>query len=174
MRLFIAIDFNEFSDYFKELQKQLPEARHTLPKKFHLTLKFLGEVDENKVDKIKQLLSEVKFKEFNCELNNIAHFAGNFIKTVFVKITDSENIRNLQKQIDTKLEGLFEKEKSFESHITIARVKHVENKKEYLENLGKIKTDKIPKKVSSFELIKSLLTPEGPVYEVLGQFKAVP
>ena len=173
MRLFIAIDFNEFSEYFKRLQEQLPKAKHTLPKKFHLTLKFLGDVDENKVGKIKQLLSEIKFQEFECFLGDIKYFSGNFIKTIFVKVTDSDKIFELQKEIDNNLLDFFEKAKQFEPHLTIARVKHVENKKEYLDGLQKIKTEKHIKTVNSFELLKSELTPEGPVYEVLEQFKVV-
>jgi len=173
MRLFVAISFNEFSDYFKKLQEQLPKAKHTFPKEFHITLKFLGEADEKKAEKIKEKLSELKFNEFECEINGIGYFSEKFLRTVFVNITDSGKIAELQKQIDSKLKDFFEKEKNFEAHITIARVKFVENKMDYIENLKKIKTEKSIKKVNSFELMKSTLTPEGPVYEVLGKFVAV-
>jgi len=172
MRLFIAINFNEFSGYFQDLQKKLPKARHTFPKDFHLTLKFLGEVDDSKAEKIKGKLTEIKFKPFECEVSGIGNFGGKFVKIVFVRIV-SEKMIDLQKQIDEKLSDFFKKEKSFEPHLTIARVKFIENKKEYIENLKKVKTEKQPKKVNSFELIKSTLTPEGPVYEVLGSYKAV-
>jgi len=173
MRLFISTSFNEFSGYFQELQKQLPEAKHALPREFHLTLKFLGEVDENKIEKIKEKLAEIKFKPFECEINGIGNFGGNFVKVVFVRITNSEKMVELQKQIDDKLADFFKKEKGFEPHLTIARVKFAENKKDYIEALKKIKTEKQAKKVNSFELIKSTLMPKGPVYEVLGTYKAI-
>ena len=171
MRLFIAVNFNEFAGYFQSLQKQLPKAKQTLPKDFHLTLKFLGEVDEKKAEEIKKKLVEIKFKPFECEINGIGNFAGNSVKIVFVRIRNSEKMAELQKQIDGKLADFFKKEKGFEPHLTISRIKLVENKKRYLDSLRKIKTEKQVKKVNSFELIKSTLTPEGPVYEVLANYK---
>jgi len=45
MRLFIAIDLDQ-EDYFKQIQKQLPDVKASYPKTFHLTLKFLGETDK--------------------------------------------------------------------------------------------------------------------------------
>ena len=47
MRCFIAIDLE--NDYFKELQNQIKDVKGTFPISFHLTLKFLGEVEENKI-----------------------------------------------------------------------------------------------------------------------------
>ena len=171
MRLFIALNFNELNDYFSELQKQIKknDARMTFPKDFHLTLKFLGEVEEKNIDEIRKLLSEIKLKEFEAKITTIGVFTEQFLRTIWIKV-ESNEINNLQKQIEEKLTSLFKKEKQFEPHITLARVKFVEDKKPFLENLKTIKTEEKAVRIRSFELIKSTLTSEGPVYEVLGEF----
>lgn len=168
MRLFIAADFNELKDYFTGLQKQLPESRSTLPKDFHLTLKFLGEVEDSKVEKIREALRKIKFKPFEAKVTKIGYFAPKFLKVVFVDV-DNE-ISKLQSEIESKLEAMFKKEANFHPHLTIARIKFVNDKKKYIEALNKIKTEEKKVKIDSFQLIKSTLTPEGPVYEVVEEY----
>jgi len=172
MRLFVALNFNELKDYFSELQKQIPnqDAKLTFPKDFHLTLKFLGEIDEMKINEIKSLLSEIKFSPFETDVTSIGFFSEDFLRTVWIK-ADSKQIYDLQKQIDEKLTSMFKKDTRFEPHITLARVKFVKDKKGFIEQIKRLKTEKKTIKIGSFELIKSTLTPEGPVYEVLSIFK---
>jgi len=171
MRLFIALNFNELRDYFSGLQKQIPkeDAKLTFPKDFHLTLKFLGEVEDSKVDEIKKLFSEIRFNEFEAKITTIGVFTEQFLRTIWIK-AEADEINNLQKQIDEKLISLFKEEKNFEPHITLARVKFVKDKKPFLERLKSIKTEEKAVRINNFELIKSTLMPEGPVYEVLGTF----
>ena len=56
------------------------------------------------------------------------------------------------------------------SHLTISRVKNVENKKEFLENLGKIKIPEIKFQVDKFYLMKSELTNKAPRYEIIEEY----
>lgn len=169
MRLFIALDFNELKDYFTELQKQLPEAKQTFPKDFHLTLKFLGEVEDEKVEEIKQKLKEVKFKPFEAKTRPIGYFTDKFLKVVYVNVDG--DIEKLQKDIDKKLEPMFKPDTRFHPHLTLARVKFVNDKKAYIEALKKIRTEDKPVKIDKFQLINSTLTPEGPIYEILEEYK---
>ena len=54
MRAFIAIDFND-DEYFKKIQEQIPTdtAKIKPTTSYHLTLKFLGEVEDNKIEAVK-------------------------------------------------------------------------------------------------------------------------
>jgi len=171
MRLFIALDFNELKNYFSDLQNKIPkkDAKLTFPKDFHLTLKFLGEVDESKVEEVKKILSEIKLNEFESKITTIGVFTEQFLRTVWIK-ADAKEISDLQKQIDEKLAHLFKKEKSFEPHITLARIKFIKDKKTFLEKIKSIKTEEKTINIRNFKLIKSTLTPEGPFYEVLAVF----
>lgn len=178
MRLFIAIEVpEEIHGYFLELQKKVNTslAKITLAKSFHLTLKFLGEVDENKKDKTIELLREVKFEPFSAELNNVGVFPNeNYIRIVWVGLEPKDKITELQQKIDNILVDLFAKDKRFHPHITLGRVKFVKDKKEFINLLKEIKVEKKSFEASVFKLIKSTLTPEGPVYEVLELFKSKP
>ena len=167
MRLFIAIDFNELKDYFTELQKHLPKnAKLSLTKAFHLTLKFLGEVQPNNVETIINNLKDIKFNSFNVFLDSMGIFpTENYIRVVWIGLKPEDKILELQKNIDESLSKSFKKEKDFKAHITLARVKYPEDKKLFLEQARKIKVENRKVEIRDFRLIKSTLTPKGPVYE---------
>ena len=174
MRLFIAIDFNELKDYFLELQKLLPKnAKLSLTKSFHLTLKFLGEVQPNNVEKIIENLQNIKFQQFNVFLDSIGIFpTENYIRVVWIGLQPEEKVLGLQKSVDDCLKGLFKKEKDFKAHITLARVKFPEDKKAFVEELKRIKVDNKKIEIKDFRLVKSTLTPKGPIYEDVEVFGA--
>jgi 2'-5' RNA ligase len=171
MRTFISIDIpEEIKKKIIEIQNKLPgfQGKLTEEENLHLTLKFLGEVDEEQIEKIKEKLKEIKFNKFETEIDSIGVFSENFIKIVWLHMTNCEE---LQKQIDEKLSDWFEKEDRFMGHLTIARVKNIKDKKEFLEQLGKIKIDKMKFSVCEFKLMKSELEKDGPKYKILEKFK---
>lgn len=175
MRLFIAIDFETLSGYFKDLQEQIPKdlAKFKLANTFHLTLKFLGEVEENKVEKIKELLKEIKLKSFNVDITNIGVFPNeNYIKVIWVGLEDNIGVINLQQKIESSLQSLFKKEKRFHPHITLARVRFIKDKENFVDKLNEIKVEPKTFQVTNFKLIKSTLTSEGPVYEEISCFNS--
>src|SRR3989344_1791840 len=174
MRLFIAIDFNELKDYFAELQKLLPKnAKLSFTKAFHLTLKFLGEVQPNDAERAADILKNIKFKHFSVHLDSIGIFpTENYIRVVWVGLKPESEILELQKQIDESLKQLFKKEKDFKAHITIARVKYPENKKSFVEEIKKINVESKKIEIKNFRLVKSTLSIEGPVYEDLAVFNS--
>ena len=174
MRLFIAIDFNELKDYFVELQSLLPKnAKLNLTKTFHITLKFLGEVQPEKVEEIINKLKMIKFESFNVFFDNIGVFPSeNYIRIIWIDVKPEDKVLELQKNVDDSLKDLFKKERDFKAHITLARVKFIDDKKRFLEQLKMIKIKNIKIDVKDFRLIKSTLTPKGPIYEDLGIFKS--
>jgi len=176
-RAFISIDIPEKirKDILK-IQKQLPEfyGKLTEPENLHLTLKFLGEVDEEKIEKVKLNLIEIKYGRFETEVEYLGFFdnikRGKKYGPIWLHLTNCEG---LQKKIDESLGDIFPSEKRFMSHLTIARVKSLDDKKYFLEGLGKIKIPKIKFGVDNFMLKKSILKPEGPVYETIEEYKLI-
>ncbi len=172
MRLFIAIDFNELEDFFVKLQALLPKnASLSLAKRFHLTLKFLGEVQPDKAEAIVRILKDVKFQKFRVFLSTIGVFpADGNARVVWVGLEPEGKILELQSQIDNSLKSLFNGYKSFKAHITLARVRYLEDKGSFVKESKGIKIEKKSIEISHFKLIKSILTPKGPIYEELEDF----
>ncbi len=174
MRLFIAIDFNELKEDMIKLQGNTDESLAKLKKTatFHLTLKFLGQVSEDKVESIKEKLKEVKFEPFSLVLDKIGVFPSeNYIRVIWAGVKPKNEIVELQKKIEKVLEEFdFKKDFKFHPHITLARVKFVNDKEKFVKNLEEIKVKEKKIEVKDFRLVKSTLTPKGPVYEDIAVF----
>lgn len=174
MRLFIAIDFNELKDYLTNLQSNLDKSLANLKEAltFHLTLKFLGEVSDDKAKLIKEKLKEVKFTPFKLTLNKIGVFPSeNYIRVIWISVKPTEEVTKLQENIENALKEFnFKKDFKFQPHITLARVKFVKEKEKFSKNLKNIKVEEKTIEVNDFKLIKSTLTPKGPIYEDLAVY----
>ncbi len=173
MRTFISIDIpEEFYEEIRKIQDLLPEFRgkKTEPENLHLTLKFLGEINDEKVEEVRKKLREIKFEKFETEIDSIGVFSEKFVRVVWLHLS---NCDDLQKKIDEVLKGLFDKEKRFMSHLTIARIKYVEDKKKFIKQLKKIEIPKINFIIDDFRLKESVLTSEGPAYKTLEKYKLI-
>ncbi len=169
IRAFISIDIPENAKLeIKKIQEKLPQffGKKIDLDNLHLTLKFLGEIDEKTLDEVKKRLEKIDFSKFNIKLGELGVFSPKFIKIIWIKLNGADR---LQKQIDEELDGLFKKEKRFMSHLTIGRVKKV-NTKRFLEDLKKISVPDIGFTAESFELKKSILNSVGPHYETLEKY----
>ena len=95
MRLFIAIDLpKQLCESLKEVQNKInnEHAKLRLVKSFHLTLKFLGEVNEQILDKISESLSKVNFSSFSLEKTELGVFPNkNHIIVIWVAINMFRN-----------------------------------------------------------------------------------
>ncbi|MBN2454144.1 RNA 2',3'-cyclic phosphodiesterase [Candidatus Woesearchaeota archaeon] len=172
MRVFIAIDMpDSVKEYLRKVQKLLPEAKMLPVRDFHLTLKFIGELTPERVEKLKNLLGNVKFEKFTASTDEVGVFPSeNYVRVVWIGLKPEEPIIELQQQIEKALEGEFKQDNSFKAHLTLARVKFIGDKERFIRELKDIKTEKISFEVDRFRLKKSTLTPEGPVYADLALF----
>ena len=170
VRCFIAIDIPEnIKKESLKIQNQIPEfiGKKTEKENLHLTLKFFGEIDENRIELIKDKLREINLEKFETEIDSIGIFSEKFIRIVWLYLSNCET---LQEKIDNSLKNLSEPEKRFMSHLTIAGIKSIKDKNEFIKKLEKLKITKIKFIVDNFKLKKSILKPEGPVYEDLEKF----
>ncbi len=170
MRTFISVKLPpKILWSIKEIQNSLPEfsGKKTEIQNLHLTLKFLGGISFEKVEEIKLRLRKIKFPKFEAEIKEIGFFDNKNQGVIWLSLT---NCDALQKEIDRTLDGLYEKERRFMSHLTIARVKKIKDKKKFLDLLKKIEIPKLFFIVDRFYLTKSDLKKEGPEYTDLEKY----
>jgi len=178
VRCFVALDLSEgmiasIREYQKELSfRNFCAGRLTDPDNMHLTLKFLGEIPLKLVEKTRESLRHVRFKPFEAMITRAGVFNEKLIRIIWLAL-GSDDVMNLQKQVDDSLEDDFEREARFMGHITIIRVNHVKDKEGLLRYLQETKLPGAKDMINSFSLIRSTLTPKGPVYEVIERYEMV-
>src|SRR3989344_2100779 len=173
LRCFISLNLSKnVIDKVVNIQKQIKNdkmfsGRLVEKDNLHLTLKFLGEIDSDKLNEVRKRLSEINFNQINLSFGEIGVFSKEDIRIVWIKLKGADE---LQKEIDNKLKGLFSIEKRFMSHITLFRVKKVYDKKRFFDHLEKIKFDKINFSVDNFYLIQSSLYEPGSAYSEIEKY----
>ena len=185
MRLFIAIEISdEIREALAQIQSRLKYAgadvKWVEPKNIHLTLKFLGEVKEEKVEEIKSALNEtVKgFKPFELSIKDIGAFPKiDFPRVIWAGLDKgTSESKALAEAIDERLSRHgFEKEsRPFASHLTIGRVRSPKNKAALKERLLSSNLPLTPYHlplIPYITLYKSTLTPHGSIYTKLHEAK---
>ncbi len=181
IRSFISIDFPEQAiKMIRETQKSLnnaipPIVRWVKSENIHLTLKFLGNVQLQKIRVIEAALDQIanEIEPFPLILEGIGSFPNwEHPRIIWIGIVKSELVRSLAELIEAKMVALdCEKEtKSFSPHLTIGRVReHISPEDiQMLEKRTWINTifvDKI--KITGIHLYKSDLHASGPIYTLL-------
>jgi len=173
MRCFICIDLpREVQNELARVQSELPKDAKLVivnTKHIHLTLKFLGDIDENKAERVKDLLKKLNFQKFKARISQTGIFpTPSFIRVIWAGLEPREEFNKLHAIVE-KILSLeeFQPDKEWQNHATLARVKAINDKKEFTENLKKIKVKPIEFTVDNIKLKKSTLTPDGPIYEDL-------
>ena len=181
MRLFIAINISKRSK--KLITKKINSLKNEINKdikwvksdNWHITLKFLGEVKKRNLPKIKNEISNIKdMKKFYFQINHLGAFPNlDYPKVIYFGINKGENnLINIHNQIEDKLVALnFKKdERNFTPHLTIARGRKNSNYQKlshllrnFIENNNNFVN--IYSYVDRISLMKSTLTPEGPIYQ---------
>lgn len=129
MRAFIGIPFDkDVADYLEksklELLKQTTKANPTRKENFHLTLLFLGDIDEFHQNKIEKVLDQVTFiSRFNLILGNIGTFNKGKDSIAWMGIHDGiESLHTLQQTIVQLINDLgYHFPFDYQPHITLMR-----------------------------------------------------
>lgn len=179
-RGFIAIDINvtpNILKFIKDITNSNADVKLVEPQNIHITLKFLGDVQEDKINDIEQIMKDsVKETEpFTIKLSGTGVFPNqNYIRIIWIGMKNVKKIETISKNIDENLTQLgFKREKrGFSSHLTIGRVKTAKNKQLLLKAIENYKDLEFSThEVNSIKLKKSDLTPKGPIYTTLREVK---
>jgi 2'-5' RNA ligase len=171
MRSFIAVELEEqLLPKVVDVQSQITEGRIKFvePENLHFTLKFLGEVTEQKAKDVTAKLREIcsAFTPFSVLLRGLGVFPSlNYIKVIWIGV-ESEEFFTLSKLVDSGMGKLgFKQERNIIPHLTVGRVKAPGNKAKFKEQVQALKDVEIGEMtVASVKLKKSELTRKGPMY----------
>jgi len=182
VRSFIAVDIEDESVLSRILsfQQSLAECGCDLKpvsrENIHITLRFLGELPPNLIEKIKEELSKVSYSPFNVEFRGTGVFPNlRHINVVWVGIhRGAEELTRIFSQLEPKLRTLGVKpdNRGFSPHLTVARLKSQRNREMLTKTIMDMENHEfgsIP--VNSIKLKKSVLTPKGPIYSTLHELK---
>jgi 2'-5' RNA ligase len=183
MRTFIAIELSaEIKAALNKLQEQLKTANADVkwvkPQNIHLTLKFLGEIDEKKLKMIIQILEDAsgKMSSFYIRLSSLGAFPKiNFPRVIWVGIDKGDKeTQELAAALEEKIAkiGIPKESRPFSSHITIGRIRSALNRENLVKILGELAAQFSNQAAAEFRvtkitLFKSTLMPQGPIYEVI-------
>lgn len=126
-RLFIGIDLPPEVDQHLELMCYgLPGARWEGSEKFHLTLRFLGEVDGRVQRETIDALQELKSRQFSLELKGLGVFPPRGApSSLWAGIADTGPVVALRQRVDAclrQVQGIPPDPRKFAPHVTLARV----------------------------------------------------
>jgi 2'-5' RNA ligase len=143
---------------------------------FHLTCKFFGETPVDVIEGIAGVLSEAIAGQnpFIMKINQAGIFGSRYSpRVIWLGFDNSHEIILLHQQITASLKtiGIFEDRQNFVPHVTIARIKHVTDKKYFQETMEHYR-DAFGQEliVSALVLFESILTKKGPEYHIIKTF----
>ena len=175
IRTFLAFDIEDQTILRRIMQAQKmlvstgADLKLVNPQNIHLTIRFLGEIPLTMIDQIYEEMKKLVFSPFQIELKGIGAFPKPaYPRVVWAGIRNGvKELKNVFEQLEPRLRGLgFQPDnKGFSPHLTIARVRSGRNKAKLAELINDLMDyDFGTVKSGHLKLIKSDLTPKGPIY----------
>ncbi len=127
MRLFVALALPEdVRTRLATLAGGIPNARWVAPENLHLTLRFIGELDDAQAGDVDAALAQVTAPAFTLRLTGVDRFgAGDKIRSIWAGVDDCTELSHLHGKIEHALQrsGLPAEGRKFKAHVTLARFK---------------------------------------------------
>jgi RNA 2',3'-cyclic 3'-phosphodiesterase len=168
LRLFVGIEFPpELKLRLSLLCTGVPGARWIDPGNLHLTLRFIGEIDEGLAADVDEALARLTAPRFTLQLAGTGVFGGNRPHALWVGVERGPALVKLRYKIEQALirVGLAPEQRKFAPHVTLARLRDPELAKlgQFLALHARFRAEPLP--VDHFSLIASFPTKAGSVYE---------
>ncbi len=177
-RLFIALNIpDEIRERINSLRKEAGQKHDKLkwePKeKLHLTLKFIGEVEDKLADEIAEGLNFLAgYPVIKCELTKFGFFyALGKPRILWIGLKTDEIIFNLVEELNSRLEkfSIPREKKKFNSHITVLRIRGKAGG-HFIENFNRFEIPKTEFIADEISLVKSELLPLGSRYTEIKKY----
>jgi len=184
VRLFVALQIppgvrETLAALLAELRAISRQPRWVRPENLHVTLKFLGQVMDTKLDSLRVALTQVRSPQpVTLEFRGLGFFPTEKHPRVFWAGMDgSPNLKKLAEEIENAVEthGIPREEREFSPHLTLARLERPKLDEKLRRaiaqnaqrSFGTLRT-------KEFHLVESKLKPSGAEYTTLASFSFAP
>ncbi len=165
LRLFVAIALPpQLKLKLSLLCSGVPGARWVDPGNYHLTLRFIGEVDEGLAADIDQALAKIRAPRFALALAGVGRFGDRMLWAGVDKNPPLAHLRDKVESAMVRL-GLEPETRRYAPHVTLARLRNAGEGKlqSFLAEHALFRAESFP--VAQFSLVASYLTKGGAIYE---------
>ena len=127
IRLFVGLSLPlDVRQRLAAMSGGVPGARWEPEENFHLTLRFIGEVEHGQADDIHAELSRLRVPRFEMSLSAIDHFgSGDKARVLYVGVDRNELLLRLQAKVENAVQraGAQPEQRKFRPHVTLARLR---------------------------------------------------
>lgn len=183
LRTFIAVELDEeirkgLSGLITRLKTTEADVKWVTPENIHVTLKFLGYIDDTQVVSVSKLIcnATASINSFAIDIKQLGAFPNTKRpRVIFVVAHEKgDNLATIYSRLNESLTelGIEREGREFTPHLTIGRVKSVKNLKALIDVMDTLKESSFGQQmVRSIVLMQSDLKPAGPIYKKLEEFK---
>lgn len=169
VRLFAGVEIPAaVADGLASLRGGLPGARWIDPENYHLTLRFIGDIDDAIARDVAFMLGSVRRSAFDLRLDGLSSFGGRKPRAVIATAETGVPLMELQADLERLMQrvGLEPETRKFTPHVTLARLRDSSNRQvaEYLAARGHFRSPTFP--VKRFVLFSSKASVGGGPYVV--------
>ncbi len=180
IRSFIALELSretrdELSSVINYLKISKADVKWTRPDSIHLTLKFLGNIEEDMVELISGALAEAlkEGSSFKISLSRPGVFPGwSKPRVVWIGLDEGrDDVKRLVSLVGSAMRSLgFEREeRDFKAHLTLGRMRSPKNKEKLKKLFEELEVAPVVCHIDRVILFSSELTPEGAIYTPLSE-----
>jgi 2'-5' RNA ligase len=176
-RLFTGLEVpKEVALQLSFLRGGLPGARWIDQQNYHVTLRFIGDIDDVLAREIALLLDQVKRRQFDVRFDEVAAFGGRRPRAIIAAVSAAPALTELQAEHERIMQrvGLEPEGRKYTPHVTLARLRGSSSRQvaDYLAARGPLNGLKFP--VSRFVLFSSRNSVGGGPYVAEAEYPLVP
>jgi 2'-5' RNA ligase len=146
----------------------LPGARWIDPENYHVTLRFIGDVDDDVAHEVASMLDRVRRGAFELRVDGVTSFGGKKPRAVVATVSPAQPLMEAQAEQERLMQriGLEPEGRKYTPHVTLARLRDASSYDvaEYLSARGHFRSQSFP--VSRFVLFSSRASTGGGPYIV--------
>jgi 2'-5' RNA ligase len=189
MRLFVGLPIpneirHRIGEYIDLQRHYAPRARWVSQESLHVTLKFIGQFPEQRLEQLKQALSSLSGQAFEVTFEDVGFFTPRSPRVFWIGVHGGHELAALAKAVDeeTTALGVAREERNYSPHLTLARVgsgrpagsRADRNKPTMHELKAQVEGRRAPvfgtMRATEFILYQSKTLPQGAQYTKLAYF----